>query len=258
MLDDHAIDSLEEVMVSSLRHLFAHTHIFPVDPATVVCPVMPAHDCTSVLVLTSGTQDASVPSLRAVKRRLAAAVRKRGATSVVLTGRDPLCRSDLAEILAYAKHELGVDTNVATDAILFDREAMERCLPNLDRLFIPIDAENESVSALLRPSHQFSRALATIHDLAKENVRVDVSTIVTSVNLNAIVGIAPLLMESVDMWRMFQCVPGRSGNQCFVSNDDFRTIIDAIGAKLRGSHVQFEPYFANDGSFTKRFRTVEC
>jgi len=245
-------------MVHSLRHLFAHTHILPWDERTALCPVMPAHDLTSVLVLTSGSQDASVPSLRAVQRRISRAVTKDGIQRIIFSGRDPLCRSDLASILQYTKERFDVETGVATDTLLFDHEAIESCLPYLDCLYIPLDAENESVNTLLRPSHQFSKVLTTLHDLSGKGVRLEVSTIVTAVNKDAVVGIARLIRDVVDVWRVFQCIPGRSGNRCFVNNVDFTVIIDAIEANIRGSRVRFESCYGREGVTEHMFQAIEC
>lgn len=243
-------------MTPSLRALLAHTYILPKRDDVALCQVMPDHAQSSRLCFTSGVQNAPVPSSRAVRRRVQKIARN-GATGVVFVGNDPLFRSDLAQLLKYAKERHGLETAIATNTLLYDREMMEACYPYLDVLHIPLDADNESVSVMHRAPHQFSHAIATLSDLRDAPVRVEVSTLLTRLNEDSVVGISKYLKDVATVWRIFQHVP--SGvfdfSQFAVSQTSFHRIAEAIEVNMRDSSTSVRMYWEFDDA-QSLFQTV--
>lgn len=251
-------------MVYSLRHLFANTHILPKRSDIAYCSVMPNHDLTSTMTYTTGSAKATISSPASIKRKISKLSKNEDIKTVIFVGKDPLYRSDLSELLRHAKEKCKLRTGIATDGLLFDKELLKTCMPYLDTLYIPLDADNESVNSLLRPAHQFSRAVATLQDLAKEDIMLDVSTLVTSMNHEAVFGISRLLDGVANVWRLYRCLSYDTGGSklpgCFISPSEFQTLIEAIYVRMKYSATDIQIYQEEffEKNVQQKFAVSEC
>ena len=172
-----------------------------------------------------------------------------GATHINFTGGEPLCNPCLETILDLSK-EWGYDTILSTNGTLFDESNMS-ILEKVDVLALSLDGENETINDSYRGQGHFQKTLDLIKTVSDNfpHIRIKINTLVTSQNVDGILGIADILSsfsKHIICWKLFQVsnrgVVNKIEEKDFVDNDTFRVLFER--AKERASsrfHVHALP-----------------
>ncbi|MFA6048520.1 MAG: radical SAM protein [Candidatus Micrarchaeia archaeon] len=140
-------------------------------------------------------------------KKLVSSLARRGVKVLVFSGGDPLCRTDLAQLLKYAKG-LGLKTIVHTTGMA-PRAALERILPFAGRINLPLDGGRKVHAAVRGHPGHFDAVVSTLQFLRGKNVPASVTTMVSKKNASGILGIAKILRRfpNVVLWRCLEFRP---------------------------------------------------
>ena len=160
-----------------------------------------------------------------------------GVETIGWTGREPLLRDDLEELIAYATQKK-IRSTVTTNAVLLDRQRAQRLKEAGNRAVqISIDGSNAARNRRLRGTtdDEFNRILDAISYCRELNTRVTLATVLGSENLDD----APAMLElarreQVDMIRFCCYAP--------------------VG---RGKRKDVRERFSFDGALSELYRFVE-
>jgi radical SAM protein with 4Fe4S-binding SPASM domain len=129
---------------------------------------------------------------------------------LVLTGGDPLKRSDIFALIEYAASSL-LDVSITPSATpLVTREAIRRFRRSgVCRLAISIDgADAQTHDAIRGVTRSFERSLRILADAREEGIPTQVNTTITPFNVPQIDRLADLLaQQDIIMWSVFFLVP---------------------------------------------------
>lgn len=99
--------------------------------------------------------------------------KKYGGQTVVFTGGEVCMRPDFYDIVKYA-HEVGLDSEILTNGLLWTDEMIERFAPLVSRVQISIDGYSEEENSKVRGPNNLRRALETIDKFLKRGVLTDI------------------------------------------------------------------------------------
>ncbi|TWU21769.1 radical SAM protein [Bythopirellula polymerisocia] len=147
---------------------------------------------------------------------------------LVLTGGDPLCRTDIYQLIEHAT-AAGLETSITPSAtLLVTREAVRRLrYSGIHRMAISIDGANSETHDSVRGvTGSFARSLEILKDAQQLGLPTQVNTTLTPGNFSQIEELAKLIATfDIVLWSVFFLVPvgraafsGRlSAEQCEVA-----------------------------------------
>ena len=186
---------------------------------------------------------------------------KLGVKDINFTGGEPLCNPSLDEFLCLSK-EWGFNTILSTNGTLFDESNMS-LLEKVDVLALSLDGETEAINDAYRGCGHFKKTLELINTVSKTFpcVKIKINTLVTSHNVDGILGIADILSPfsgQIICWKLFQVstrgVVNKYEESDLVSNDAF---IDLYNQAIIKSTTKFHmnDLKAND---TPEYCMIRC
>lgn len=150
----------------------------------------------------------------------------------VLTGGDPLKRTDIFELVQYA-HDAGVHTSMTPSATpLLTREAIAQLKQRgLERLAVSLDGSTPELhDAFRRVPGSYARTLDAIRWARELGLPVQINTTVTRRNLHDFEAMVALL-ETLDMvlWSVFFLVPtGRGQSSDLITAEEFEQVFEKL------------------------------
>lgn len=156
-----------------------------------------------------------------------------GVRYINFTGGEPLCNPFLDRFLCLSK-EWGYNTVLSTNGTLFDESNLS-ILEKVDVLALSLDGETESINDAYRGRGHFKKTLDLIKTVSERfpQIGIKINTLVTSHNLDGILGIADILFpfsKHIICWKLFQVsnrgVVNKTEEADLVNNDSFRNLFD--------------------------------
>jgi len=129
--------------------------------------------------------------------------REQGVEKLVFTGGEPLLRNDILELIKYAKQKK-IYTILHTNGLLLTVELIDKFEPYLDQINLPLDGYNEETNDKLRSKGHFIKVMNLMQLLKNIGIKIIISTVVTSENIDGIDKIAKVLPAWINKWRVFQ------------------------------------------------------
>jgi radical SAM protein with 4Fe4S-binding SPASM domain len=135
---------------------------------------------------------------------------------LVLTGGDPMMRSDLLELIRYASESLGIHTSLSPSAteLLLRTNFHELKAAGIQRMSLSLDgATRESHDSFRGVKHTFYRTLAAVDRAYEAGIPVQINTTIHRGNIGELDAFADLMYRLLPaMWSVFLIVPtGRAG-----------------------------------------------
>jgi radical SAM protein with 4Fe4S-binding SPASM domain len=152
---------------------------------------------------------------------------------VVLTGGEPMTRPDVFELVEYGK-SIGHRMALATCGVSLDEEAVRRLKQaGLFSFSFSLDGANEkSHDAFRRTPGAFAMTVKAIELARKDNVRFQINTTITALNVDKLDEIAWLAVAlGAACWNPFMLVPvGRAGQDkdLFLSPRQYETALKRL------------------------------
>lgn len=184
-----------------------------------------------------------------------------GARHINFTGGEPLCNPHLDTFLSLSK-EWGYYTILSTNGTLIDKSNLS-ILEKVDVLALSLDGDTESINDAYRGRGHFQKTLDLIKTASEyfPHISIKINTLVTSHNVNGILGIADLLSpfsKQIICWKLFQVsnrgVVNKIEETDLVDNDTFRDLFER--AKKRASSI-FHVYALSVDAPTEYFM-IRC
>lgn len=125
-----------------------------------------------------------------------------GIKTVNFTGGEPLLRSDIIELVAYAR-KIGIKTLLTTNTLLASPPLLDALSEHLDWLCVSLDGSNMEFNKEMRESSiVFDKVISVLKHPAKYKIKVN--TVVSKKNIENVVAIGELLsIHKVDKWKIF-------------------------------------------------------
>lgn len=152
------------------------------------------------------------------------------------TGGEPLLRSDIFEVLSYAKSK-GLRTSFASNGFLIDKKKAEEIKKaKVDSIQISLDGSEEIHNKIRNNPSSFSNAVQAIKNLQEIKISVlSVATTLTPHNFNELEKIHNLLIElGVKMWRISVVMPiGRAddSSKLLLNSNQLKSLLAFIKRK---------------------------
>ena len=167
---------------------------------------------------------------------------KEGTKRIVFTGGEPLLRKDIFKLIEYAKKQK-LFTILHTNGILLDTDKILKLRKIIDQINLPLDGYDEKTNSEYRGLKHFDKVKKCLAWLKKSGIRVIVSTVATSKNINDIEQIAQVLPKFIFKWRVFQFDPSgkaeRVKEEYEVTDERFDKMVKVIKEKDYPFKIQF-------------------
>lgn len=160
---------------------------------------------------------------------------------LVLTGGDPLCRTDIYQLIEHAT-DIGLEVSITPSATpLVTHEAIDRLhSAGVHRMAISIDgADAVTHDAVRGVAGSFDRSLEILQYARSQGLPTQVNTTITPGNFGQIDAMAQLFSDlDIVLWSVFFLVPvGRAGTASRLSPEDYERAFDTLWR-----HSQRQPY----------------
>jgi len=177
-------------------------------------------------------------------------LKKAGCEKIVFTGGEPLTRSDIGELVQFAK-ELGLKITLSTNATFLRKKRLD-VLPYIDEIGIPVDGADEETSFSMRPSvsgriYPFKAAIDAF-SLVKEvnpNIEITIRTVVSKQSLGEVLKIGDLLNKirnRFDRWKLYPFtpaanVPPKARERFKIKSEEFVRVVDQASKLYPGIKI---------------------
>ncbi len=203
-------------------------------------------DCIHCRALAGGTAPEGELSLEAYKDFFAD-VASFSSPIVILTGGEPLLRSDIFDIAASASAQ-GLRVALSTNGTMVSKETTRRLLDvGVKSVSISIDGSTAKIHDDFRQQvGSFAASLEGMRIFQEAGIKVQINTSLTRRNQHDLEAIFRLVKErSADAWHVFLLVPtGRgetAGDNELITAEDYETILNAIYEKNRDEAMEIKP-----------------
>ncbi len=156
--------------------------------------------------------------------------------SLVLSGGEPLLRSDIKEILKLCR-ELKIGSVLQSNGVILEKNLPE-ILPYIDWLSVSLDGDTAEKNSLMRSREQFNAIVKVLPLIKKNNINVKLGTVVSKKNYENIEGIGNLIKPYVTIWKLYQFYPrfntaaGDNQEQFIIEDYLFREVAEKIKKKF--------------------------
>jgi len=162
-------------------------------------------------------------------------------------GGEPLLRTDIYDILTYAKH-LGFYTSLSTNGLLLDNTSVERLKAlRVDHVCISLDgAKAETHDYIRQQKGTYERIIKGIRDCTNAGIKTQISTVVMNSNLNEVKDMHTLLESlHVNGWFIYDFVPagrGKGIQQEVLNPQQRKSLIEYLQEIAPSSKIELKPY----------------
>ena len=167
-----------------------------------------------------------------------------------ITGGEPLFRSDIFEILDFAKN-LGFRINLTTNGVLLNHESIIKLTNLIMGLSISLDGQKDCHN-LLRGSAVYDKTLANIILCQKAKFRyLMIKTAINKKNLHALDELFEIIKESgVDEWHVFAIEPlGRARQEDMIlSNEEYAYLCESVDRLKRTNKNKIKIRFGEESN----------
>lgn len=137
--------------------------------------------CYSLDSQRNALPDAPLENIKHALDQLAAA----GLTTLIISGGEPFLRSDLPDIVAYAKRECGIQVvNVLSNGTCFTKEALEALAPYADCVSVSFDGCSSSAPAYIREDQRFDELVAAVGMVRAAGIQAHIIPTVHAKNID--------------------------------------------------------------------------
>ncbi len=165
-----------------------------------------------------------------------------GYRSLVFTGGEPLLRSDIIELIKYAKQK-GLYTILHTNGVLVTTNFIRQAADVLDQINLPLDGNDVKTNDAMRTNGHFNKIISLLRQLKNKDIKIIISTVATRKNLKNIPGMINIIPAWISKWRIFQFNPeGKSkktSSEYKIDNDKFNKLIKILNTARHGYAMQF-------------------
>ena len=172
---------------------------------------------------------------------------KDGYKTLILTGGEPLLRTDIIELIKYAKLKR-LKTILHTNGFLVTAKFIEGITNYLDQINLPLDGNNAKSNDAIRTKGHFNKIILLLQQLKNKDIKIIISTVVFQKNIKIIKQIGDLLPRWIYKWRVFQ-VRGRDANMA-IADERFNKLI------LAGYAFKVQKVRRGDKKFDKSYEFV--
>ena len=184
-------------------------------------------------------------------KSLVDALSSKGVKTLVFSGGDPLCRSDILGLVSHA-HSLGLKTVLHTSGLLVTDSFLSSASGILDRINLPLDGDEATNSLMRRNPEHFSIVAGLLNKLSQQDrIKTSVTTVLSSINVHCVEFLASFLQQfKVEKWFVYQFRSGRgrslqNADSFLLSAEEFSAAESRARAVLEGASfpkkVLFKP-----------------
>lgn len=183
------------------------------------------------------------------------AIVKAGTKSLSFGGREPFLRSDIFDLIKYAK-ECGLFVSVETTGLTLNLEDLKKLSDlGLDSLVISIDSIDKNICKEIGRAYLFDNKFETIKTANKEcQWQLTVVTVVTKVSVHGLLDIGEAL-DGMDLnhWSLRQFIPRGYGSEVKekyqISDEEFYIASRNLIAKYPKLNIKYYSADAFEGTF---------
>jgi MoaA/NifB/PqqE/SkfB family radical SAM enzyme len=175
-------------------------------------------------------------------------VSKEGVKTFVFAGGDPLLRSDLTDLICFAK-DLGLRIELQTNAHILTEKRIEELFPIVDCWGLSLDSSVEEIHDLERKGlGNYRRVISSIENLIIRKANLNIRTVVSKRTSASVYGISKILrdFDFSGKWYLLQYDPLGDEKHNREHFEIPRTLFDEVVAQI-----------TNDSSFCENnFKTI--
>jgi len=163
---------------------------------------------------------------------------------LALGGGEPLLRSDIFELVAYAR-SLGLEISIATNGTLLTLEmAREFKKMGVANIAVGLNADDESIhEQITRVSGSFEKSKQAVYATIEAGMNLQINTTVMKENREAIPGLLNFASEvDAQIVLLYQLVPeGRGKDEMELSIKEYRALTEMIADNQKRNRAIIEP-----------------
>jgi radical SAM protein with 4Fe4S-binding SPASM domain len=159
-----------------------------------------------------------------------------GVMRFLITGGEPLIRSDLCEVLEMAK-EYGMETGLSTNGSLISGENIKRIARVTDSAQVSVDGTEGTHDTIRGMAGAYYGAMNALSLLRAHGCRqVCMTSIITPRNIHELDDLCMTAKTSADLWRVGTVMPvGRASenDSLFLSDSQLQLLLDFLSEKIK-------------------------
>ena len=171
-----------------------------------------------------------------------------GVTTIVITGGEPLLRTDIVDCLKYA-FQKGLETYLSTNGLLLSEEKYLEIKHYVNLIGLPLDGSTTDINKKIsRSPLLFNNTDRLLKIFYKNNPihQVKIGTVVSKVNINDLENIGRYLFENPnfkapDTWRLYEFSPlgdGKKNRKKFeITTNEFNKIINKLKKRFPNANI---------------------
>lgn len=175
-----------------------------------------------------------------------------------VTGGEPLLRTDVLDILDYAR-KLGLKTGLATNGYYLDKKvAKEINDKGIGTVQVSIDGDEETHNQIRRNTDAYRRAVDAVKNLKKyPNIQVTISTVISPININKLEKIKDLAKSlGVEIWKITTIMPigNAEKKNLYLNKRQFEELMSFIEKNSKNIHIEVGENMGFLGKWDKKVR----
>lgn len=119
-------------------------------------------------------------------------------SEVIITGGEPLMRKDLFDLVDYIKYEKQKKVSILTNGILINKGNVEQ-FRKFEKVTLSLDASNAEINDITRGKGTFDKIIKSVRLLKENSVRVGITSVVSTVNLENVSELLRFIREELDI-----------------------------------------------------------
>lgn len=162
-------------------------------------------------------------------------------------GGEPLLRTDIFDVLTYAK-QLGFYTSITTNGLLLDEDCVKRLKTlNIDHVSISLDGATPETHDFVRHKKgAYEKTISGIKNCINAGITTQISTVVMNSNVAEVKDLYALLESlHVEGWYVYDFVPagrGKDLQQEVLSPEQRKSLFDYLQDIAPSSKIALKPY----------------
>jgi radical SAM protein with 4Fe4S-binding SPASM domain len=190
---------------------------------TYRCNLRCSHCYNSHKVRTPEQEMDTVEAYKAVKT-----VHDFGATKLKIGGGEPLLRTDLFNIMDYARN-LGLEVNFSTNGIMVRERINEIAERGIDKVQVSIDGLKASHDTLRNMPGLFTIAEEAIDELQDKGIKVNIATTLTKANHSHLYELLGFCREKgAYRWKVMKYIPKNPEDPLLLSKQEYRDSVTKL------------------------------